>query len=263
MRLPPRRRRRYRGLPQPGTRLRQGPSPVCCTLTTEYQHPRTRCGGISDRLKPSNLVLSGDDLLSHLRGTENRRGLPFETPERVVNDVDGSHDDEHRGISREMCVGNSRRPTRPRLRRQRGLTEVCGGNSTQEDQTPRGGPSSPRGGAQDLADEPQTDSQKDVETLVMTPEEFDEAIDAAAEAARESQSNPAMGIGDPGPGGTEHLPCGHDSFHPAEAPTPLFRAECEVCGESWVVTANHMRELPCIQESVETRYIPAGKVHWS
>jgi len=32
------------------------------------------------------------------------------------------------------------------------------------------------------------------------------------------------------------LPCGHESFAPAEAPEPPFRVSCEECGEAWNVT---------------------------
>ena len=55
--------------------------------------------------------------------------------------------------------------------------------------------------------------------------------------------NPTVGSGDSG-GGTQadtggsdavELPCGHESFDPAEAPDTPFVIGCETCGETWQV----------------------------
>lgn len=37
-------------------------------------------------------------------------------------------------------------------------------------------------------------------------------------------------------GGSEPLPCGHESFDPSEAPAPPFTVTCEECGGAWTVT---------------------------
>jgi len=52
-----------------------------------------------------------------------------------------------------------------------------------------------------------------------------------------SGSNPTVGDGDSGGGadGREELPCGHESFDPAEAPATPFTISCETCGKTWRV----------------------------
>lgn len=62
--------------------------------------------------------------------------------------------------------------------------------------------------------------------------------DSTPEAGASDANNPTMPSGSPATSATDavELPCGHDSYDPAEAPEPPFNVRCGTCGERYGVT---------------------------